>query len=308
VDRISDVNLFLRVLDLGSISAAARAQNLSVAVASQRLKRLERTLGVRLFHRTTRRLSATPEGTVLAQQGRVLVDEIEALTDTLRNVGAVVTGRLRVTTSSTFGRRYVSPLLPKFLRLHPGVQLSFDFNDETVDLVSEGFDLAIRIGALDDSSLIARKLATNQRVLCAAPKYLRERGVPKTPADLLRHECFVLVDRQGRRDVWRLMDRKNGEVSVRVNGRIDSSQGELLRDAAVAGLGISMCSTWHVCDDLRAGRLQTVLPKYPIADTGIYAVTPQRRLVPQRVRAFIDFLATHFGERPPWSERPSRHS
>jgi DNA-binding transcriptional LysR family regulator len=306
LNHIGDINLFLRVLDSGSISAAARALNLSVAVASQRLKRLERDLGVRLLHRTTRRLSATPEGTVLAEQGRVLVDEIETLTAGLRQAGTGVAGTLRVTTASTFGRQYVSPLLPEFLALHPDVRLSFDLNDETVDLVSAGFDLAIRIGALDDSSLIARKLATNRRVLCAAPKYLQQRGVPKTPADLGRHECLVLAGRHGRRDVWRLTDRKTGEVAVRINGRIESNQGELLRDATVAGLGISMHSTWHVCEDLRAGRLQIVLPNYPIADTGIYAVTPQRRLVPPRVRAFIDFLARHFGERPPWNNYQSR--
>jgi DNA-binding transcriptional LysR family regulator len=193
-----------------------------------------------------------------------------------------------------FGQQYISPLIPEFLALHPNVKLSVDLNDETLDLVRSGFDLAIRIGELDDSSLVARKLAINRRVLCAAPKYLRQHGVPKTPADLEQHECLILVGRQGRRDVWRLTDRKKEEVAVRVNGRIDSNQGELLRDAAVGGLGISMHSTWHVCEDLRAGRLEVVLPNYPIADTGIYAVTPQRRLVPPRVQAFIDFLASRF--------------
>jgi DNA-binding transcriptional LysR family regulator len=294
LDRIGDLNLFLRVLDLGSISAAARALNVSVAVASQRLKRLERDLGVRLLHRTTRQLSVTPEGAALAEHGRVLADEIETLTASLRQAGTSVSGTLRVTTASMFGQQYISPLIPEFLALHPNVKLSVDLNDETLDLVRSGFDLAIRIGELDDSSLVARKLAINRRVLCAAPKYLRQHGVPKTPADLEQHECLILVGRQGRRDVWRLTDRKKEEVAVRVNGRIDSNQGELLRDAAVGGLGISMHSTWHVCEDLRAGRLEVVLPNYPIADTGIYAVTPQRRLVPPRVQAFIDFLASRF--------------
>jgi len=294
LDRIGDLNLFLRVLDSGSITAAARALNVSVAVASQRLKRLERELGVRLLHRTTRQLSVTPEGAALAEHGRVLADEIETLTAGLRQAGISVAGTLRVTTASMFGQQYISPLIPEFLALHPNVRLSVDLNDETLDLVKSGFDLAIRIGELDDSSLVARKLAINRRVLCAAPKYLRQHGVPKTPADLEQHECLILVGRQGRRDVWRLTDRKKGEVAVRVNGRIDSNQGELLRDAAVGGLGISMHSTWHVCEDLRAGRLEVVLPNYPIADTGIYAVTPQRRLVPPRVQAFIEFLASRF--------------
>ncbi len=299
---MGDVALFLRVLDSGSISAAARSLDLSVAVASQRLKRLERELGVRLLHRTTRQLSVTPEGAVLAEQGRVLVDEIETLTAGLRQAGTGVSGTLRVTTASMFGQQYISPLIPRFLALHPNVKLSFDLNDETLDLVKAGFDLAIRIGALEDSNLIARKLATNRRVLCASPKYLRRNGSPNTPADLEQHQCLILVGRHGRRDVWRLTDRKTGEVSVRVNGRIESNQGELLRDAALGGLGIAMHSTWHVWQDLRSGRLQVVLPNYPIADTGIYAVTPHRRLIPPRVRAFIEFLAAQFAEAPPWGE------
>jgi DNA-binding transcriptional LysR family regulator len=247
-------------------------------------------------------LSVTPEGAALAEQGRVLVDEIEALTAGLRRAGTGVSGTLRVTTASMFGQQYISPLIPKFLALHPNVKLSFDLNDETLDLVKAGFDLAIRIGALEDSNLIARRLATDRRVLCASPKYLRRNGSPNTPADLEQHQCLILVGRHGRRDVWRLTDRKSGEVSVRVNGRIESNQGELLRDAALGGLGIAMHSTWHVWQDLRAGRLQVVLPNYPIADSGIYAVTPHRRLIPPRVRAFIEFLARQFGEHPPWGE------
>jgi DNA-binding transcriptional LysR family regulator len=301
MDRIGDIALFLRVLDLGSISGAARSLDLSVAVASQRLKRLERDLGVRLLHRTTRQLHATPEGLLLADQGRALVEDLEALAGGLRQAGTGIAGTLRVTMSSTFGRLYISPLLPEFLSLHPGVRVSVDLNDLKVDLISSGMDLAIRIGVLDDSSLVARKLATNRRVLCASPDYLRRHGAPKTPADLERHECLLLVGSQGRNDMWRLQDGDH-EVTVRVNGRLESNQGELLRDAAVAGLGIAMHSTWHVNGDLRAGRLQVVLPEYSLTDTGIHAVMPQRRLVPPRVRAFVDFLADRLGDVPPWEQ------
>lgn len=299
MDRIGDIALFLRVLDLGSISAAARSLDLSVAVASQRLKRLERDLGVRLLHRTTRQLHPTPEGLLLAEQGRALVEDLEALADGLRRTGSGIAGTLRVTMSSTFGRLYVSPLLPEFLALHPGVRVSVDLSDLKVDLVSAGMDLAIRIGALDDSTLVARQIASNKRVLCASPDYLRRHGTPQTPADLGGHECLLLVGSQGRQDVWRLQD-GDREVAVRVGGRLESNQGELLRDAAVAGLGIALHSTWHVNGDLRAGRLQVVLPDYPLADTGIHAVMPQRRLVPPRVRAFVDFLALRLGGIPPW--------
>lgn len=300
MDRIDDIALFLRVLDLGSISAAARSLDLSPALASQRLQRLERSLGVRLLHRSTRRLHATPEGAVLAEHGRVLVEDLETLTGGLRQAGTEAAGNLRVTISASFGRQYVSPLLPEFLERHPAIRLSIDLDDRLQDLVSAGYDLAIRIGALDDSSLVARRLAANRRVLCASPDYLRRRGVPRTPADLARHDCVLLVGSQGRQDLWRLGDGNGGETTVRVRGRFESNYGEVLRDAVVAGLGIAMHSVWHVCDDLRAGRLQAVLPGHPIADTGIYAVMPQRRLVPLRVRAFVDFLAERFGENPPW--------
>jgi DNA-binding transcriptional LysR family regulator len=302
MDRVGDLSLFLRVLDLGSISAAARSLDLSVAVASQRLKRLERELGVRLLHRTTRHLHATPEGAALAEQGRALVEDLEALTDGLRQSATEVSGTLRVTLPASFGRQYISPLLPEFLARHPRVKLSVNLNDQMLDLVGSGFDLGIRVGALGDSGLVARQLAVNRRVLCATPDYLRKHGTPRTPADLAKHDCLLLVGSQGRQDVWRFTDRKGREIVQRVQGRFESNQGELLRDAVMAGIGIALHSVWHVHEQLRSGQLQVLLPQYPIAATGIHAVMPQRRLVPPRVRAFVDFLAERLGEHPPWEQ------
>lgn len=299
MDRIGDITLFLRVLDQGSISAAARSLDLSVAVASQRLKRLEAELGVRLLHRTTRRLHPTPEGAALAEQGRGLVEELEALGSSLRHAGHAVAGTLRVTTASSFGRQYLSPLLPEFMARHPQLRLSMHLDDRVVDLVSAGFDLAVRIGTLDDSTLVARKLAPNRRLLCASPDYLRRHGSPRTPLELAQHECLVLVGSQGRQDQWRFHDPDGREISVRVRGRIEANTGELLSDAALGGLGIALHSYWHVCRDLRAGRLVPVLPEFRIPDTGVYAVMPQRRLMPPRVRALVDFLAERFAT-PPW--------
>jgi DNA-binding transcriptional LysR family regulator len=299
MDHIADLSLFLRVLDAGSISAAARRSGLSVAVASQRLKRLERTLGVRLFHRTTRRLEATSEGAWLAEQGRTSIETIETLADSLRQMTREIGGTLRVSVSASFGRLHLAPLLPRFLARHPRLRLDVDFSDQQVDLVASGMDLAIRIGTLTSSSLIARRLATDRRVLCASPDYLRRRGVPRTPDDLAAHDCLLLRGAPGSKSVWRLLDAAGAQVSVRVKGRFESNLGDALREAALAGLGIAQHSTWHVCDDLRTGRLAQVLPAHPPPDAGIYAVTPQRRK-PARVRAFIDFFAARFGAHPPW--------
>ncbi|HEY0229923.1 MAG TPA: LysR family transcriptional regulator [Dokdonella sp.] len=305
MDRIGDLVLFLRVLDQGSISAAARSLDISVAVASQRLKRLERELGVRLLHRTTRRLHATPEGAALAERGRTLVEDLDALTTDVRQSGGAVSGTLRMTVSASFGRQYLSPLLPEFLARYPRVRISVDLNDQMQDLVSAGYDLAIRIGALVDSNLVARRIAVNERVLCAAPSYLAQRGMPATPEQLSAHECIVLVGSQGRQDLWRMSDASGHEVALRVSGRFESNFGEVLRDAAVAGLGIALHSTWHVHEDLRAGRLVQVLPRWRIAASGIYAVMPQRRLAPLRVHAFVEFLIERFGVHPPWERAPA---
>ena len=300
MDRLTDIALFLKVLDLGSISAAARNLDLSTAVASKRLQRLEQELGVRLLHRTTRQLHATAEGVALAAQGRALVEDLEALTCGLRQGGTQVSGTLRLSTSPTFGQIFISPRIPEFLTLYPDVKLSIHFSDEVLDLVAAGFDMAIRIGTLEDSRLLARRLATNQRVLCASPGYLLEHGKPIQPTDLQHHRCLVQVGAQGRPGTWRLKSPAGREVTPRINSYLESNLGDSLRDAAIAGLGIALHSTWHVGEDLRAGRLEIVLPDYPVAETGIYAVMPQRRLVPPRVRAFTEFLAAWLDKTPPW--------
>lgn len=300
MDHLGDLNLFLRVLDLGSISAAARSLDLSVAVASQRLKRLERGLGVRLLHRTTRQLQPTAEGVALADQGRHLVEELDVLTSSLATNAKSIAGTLRVTIPASFGRQYISPSLPQFLSRHPRLRLDIDLSDQMRDLVSDGLDLAIRIGALKDSELVATRLAANRRVLCASPEYLSRHGTPKKPADLANHECLLMSSSRESPNVWTLRDPDGTQTDVRLQGRVRSNLGEVIRDAAIGGLGIALHSTWHVCEDLRAGRLKIVLPDYELPDSGIYAVMPQRRMVLPRVRAFVDFLSQQFGRTPPW--------
>lgn len=300
MDRLDDLNLFMRVADLGSITAAARSLDVSVAVASQRLSRLEQRLGVRLLHRTTRRLKLTAEGAALLEQARPLVEDLDALTGALKRAGREIAGTLRVTMSAAFGRRYVSPLLPQFLARHPALAVHVVVGDQMFDLASEGLDLAIRIGTLEDSNLVSRKIAANRRVLCASPRYLRRNGAPNKPQDLASHECLVLSGAKGPIDAWRLRGPDGRQTTVRVHGRFQSNFGEVIRDAALAGQGIALLSTWHVCEDLRAGRLRAVLADHSLPDSGIYAVMPQRRLVLPRVRAFVDFLAEELGGTPPW--------
>jgi DNA-binding transcriptional LysR family regulator len=300
MDHLTDLTLFLRVLDLGSISAAARSLDISVAVASQRLKRLERELGVRLLHRTTRQLRPTPEGIALAEQGRSLIEELDVLTSSLRSDAKSIAGTLRVTLPASFGRQYISPLLPEFMTRHPRLRLHIDLSDQMRDLVGEGFDLAIRIGTLKDSELVATRLTSNRRVLCASPAYLRRHGTPKNPEDLAKHECLLMAVSRDAADVWHLRGADGKTIDVRVQSRLESNLGEVIRDATLGGLGISLHSTWHVCEDLRAGRLKLVLPEYQLPESAIYAVMPQRRMVMPRVRAFVDFLSQQFGETPPW--------
>ena len=299
MERIEDFQLFLRVHDLGSISAAARSLGLSVAVASQRLARLESGLGVRLFHRSTRKLQLTTEGATFLDQGRALIEDLEALTSNLRQSSREVTGTLRVSVPAAFGKQYISPVLPRFLARHPQLRLSIDLSDQFKDLAGDGFDLAIRVGQVDDPNLVVRKLATNRRVLCASPAYLRKHGTPKEPRDLRHHECVIL----GNRDQWTLHAPDGTASSVKVQGRLQANLGEVVRDAVLAGLGISLHSTWHVCDDIVAGRLRVVLPQYTLPETSISAVMPARRLMLPRVRAFTDFLSDSLGRIPPWERK-----
>lgn len=274
---LGDLQLFLRVLDHGSISAAARRSDVSVAVASQRIKRLERRLGVRLLNRTTRHLQPTPEGALLMEQGRSLVEELDAVTSSLSSSAKAIAGALRVTIPASFGRQYISPLLPQFMAKHPRLRLHIDLSDQWRDIVAEGFDLAIRIGSMHDSDLVATRLAANRRILCASPGYLKNHGTPRTPEDLAEHECLLLSVGRTASGVWRLTRSDGEHVDVHVHGRIKSNLGEVIRDAALGGMGIALHSTWHIAPDLQAGRLKRVLPGYELPESGIYAVMPERR-------------------------------
>ena len=297
-----DVGLFMRAAALANLSSAAREFGLSPAVASARIAGLERMLGTRLLHRTTRRVSVTQEGEIFAAHARELLDAAEAARASVGRARAHPHGRLRVTMPSSLGRQHISPLIAAFLRAYPGVTVELRMTDQIVHLVDEGIDLAIRIGALKDSTLVARKLASNRRVLCASPAYLAAHGTPRHPADLAGHECVILADQRD----WSFVT-PTGVIDVRVSGRLVTDNGEVIRDALAAGFGIGLKSTWSVAPLLSAGELVTLLDDYPLSETvAIWAVYPSRAFVPPKTLAFIGFLAAQFGEPPYWDIDPAR--
>jgi DNA-binding transcriptional LysR family regulator len=292
---------FTRVVSTGSLSAAARELHLSPAMVSRRLAALEARLGVRLLHRTTRRLHLTDDGASYYESCVRVLGDIE------RADAAVSAGRqepqgvLRVTLPAAFGNQYVAPLIPQFAARYPSVQVALSLSDRSVNLVEEGFDVGVRIAHLEDSSLAARKLAPNRRVVCASPAYLQRHGTPHTPDELAQHNCLLAGDFTGTWD-YKGPDGKAG--AARVAGRYISDNWAVLRDWAIAGLGIALKSTWDVRRHLEDGSLVSLLPGYSF-DTGvaIYAVYPHRRHLPAKRRAFIDFLADSFGPEPFW-DRP----
>jgi DNA-binding transcriptional LysR family regulator len=303
-NALQEITVFTRIVGTGSLSAAARDLGMSPAVVSRRLAALEARLGVRLVNRTTRSLHLTDEGAAYFETcHRVLADIAEA--DAAVSAGrAEPRGILRVALPASFGNQHVAPLVPRFAERYPAVQLALSLSDRNVNVVEEGFDLAIRIADLADSSLAARKLAPNRRVVCASPGYLQRYGTPLTPEDLAQHNCLA-TDFAMNWD-YRAPNGKRG--SVRVSGRYTCDNWEVLREWALAGLGVALKSTWDVRRHLEDGSLVSLLPGYTFAtDVAIYAVYPHRRHLPAKTRAFIEFLAESFGPEPYW-DRPAGRS
>lgn len=302
-DALQEITIFTKVVGTGSLSAAARDLGISPALVSRRLASLEARLGVRLINRTTRSLHLTDEGAAYYETCTRVLAEIEEADAAVSAGRAEPRGILRVALPASFGNQHVAPLVPKFAERYPDVQLALSLSDRTVNVVEEGFDLAIRIADLADSSLAARKLAPNRRVVCASPAYLRRHGTLRTPEDLAKHNCLT-TDFAMNWD-YRGPDGKPG--SVRVTGRYACDNWEVLREWALAGLGVALKSTWDVRRHLEDGSLVSLLPSYTFAtDVAIYAVYPHRRHLPAKTRAFIEFLAESFGPEPYW-DRPEGH-
>ena len=303
LDRLTGLEVFAKVAAAGSLSAAGRALGMSQTMVTKHLAALETRLGVKLFHRSTRRLSITEAGRNYLETAERILTDVEAADAAVAADRVEPRGLLRLNVPVAFGTRQIAPLLCEFTRRHPLVTVELGLNDRLVDLADEGWDLAIRIGSLSNSSLIARRMAPCHTIVCAAPSYLAAHGTPRTIASLAEHNClgYTLSNLTGV-DRW-AFGAKGDTVAV-VSGNLRTNNGEALRTAAIAGQGLVYLPTFIVADDLRAGTLVALpLDQPPVEFGGIYAVYLPDRHPAAKVRAFIDFIANRFAPEPPWDKK-----
>ncbi len=300
MDRLKQIEAFVGVATRGSLSAAARVEGVTPAIIGRRLDALEARLGVRLLLRTTRRLTLTFEGQAFLEDCQKLLNDLANAEAAVSLGGLKASGYLKISAPAGFGRKHVAPLVGDFMRANPEVRVNLNLSDRLVDLVNENIDCAIRIGELTDSSLVSVRLGEMRRMVVASPAYLVARGVPRTPADLAGHECLSLGQQRG----WLFRDPESGEAqTLKVGGSFECNDGAVLHEWALAGRGLAWRSLWEVGQDLKEGRLTSVLDAWQAPPMGIYAVFQQRRHLPLRVRLFIDLLKDNYG-RPSYWELP----
>ena len=295
MDRFAEMETYVAVVEAGSFVAAADVLGLSKATVSRNVADLETRLGVRLLHRTTRRLSLTEEGQLFYTRSK---EQLASLADIEAEVTAkteAASGLLRVSAPFTFGIKHLAPLWAKFRAEQPGITLEVELADRLVDMVEEGFDVAIRIADLESSSLVSRRLADTRMVLCASPDYLARRGTPTHPEQLTGHD-IISFSYWVTRDEWRF-DGPDGPVAVRTRPWIHTNNGDTCREIALEGQGIILQPTFLVGDDLADGTLVELMPEYRSLAFGIYAVYPTRKHVPAKVRAFVGFLVGELGQK-----------
>jgi DNA-binding transcriptional LysR family regulator len=298
MDRIESMTVFAKVVASRSFSGAARDLRVSQAVVSKHVRSLETWLGARLLNRTTRRVSLTEIGALVYERGRKLLDEVDEIRHEASTFQTSPRGHLRIAAPVSFGVTHLGPALADYLERYPDVSIELCVSDTLVDLVAGGFDMAIRIGQLVDSSLMVRRLARIPFVVCAAPSYLERHGTPQLPEDLSHHQCLCFGHRIPSGE-WRLTG-PSGEVAVRVSGRITANSGDVLSAVMLAGGGIALAPTFEVADDLKTGRLVRLLPAYAQVGTELSALYPPGRHLSAKMRSLIDFLATRFGGERDW--------
>lgn len=294
--NLGDLEVFVRVIVCGSMSTAAREIGLSPAVVSKRIKRLEDRLGTRLFQRTTRQISLTEAGQGFYERVIAVLAGLEEAEAYAAGRSSDVSGTLKISAPTSFGRLHIAPHLKAFMAAHADLTIHLVLTDEFTDIVADGIDLAIRIADLSDSSLVARKLAPVRRVLCASPDYIATHGTPETIEDLKFHTCLPAHNY----DAWRL-EGPEGSLTLKPEGRLITNSSEVIREAVLAGLGIALRSTWDIGPELKSGQLVQVLPAYEGSrNVTLSAVYPSRQFLPAKVRLFIDFLAGLYGPEPYW--------
>lgn len=296
--NIAHIKLFIRIAAHSNISAAGAELGLSPAVASAQLNKLEETLGARLVHRTTRKVSLTEEGKVFLVHAEDVINCIEAAQASVGIARTSLNGTLRVSAPASFGRMHLIPVISDFMALHPELNLDLKLSDSIVDLVEGGFDVAIRNSELKDSSIVAKKLTNDRRLLCASPSYIAKHGLPSSPKELSEHNCLTLMNM----DHW-TFEAGNQQQTIKVTGNFRTDNGEAIRDACNAGLGITINSAWSAYRELMNGELIEVLPQFPlVSDAAIWAIYPSARQLAPKVRTFIDYLGERFEGKPYWDQ------
>lgn len=304
MDSVSEMQVFVRVVQVGSFSAAARSLDLTPSAISKQIGRLEDRLRTRLFNRTTRRLNLTEAGTGFYERCRQILSDIEEAEQAVADLRSTPRGTLKLALPSAFGRLHVAPILADYLRRYPEMRIDLNLNDRLIDILAEGMDLAVRIGDLSDSSLIARRLAPNRRVVCGAPAYFAQRPVPGKPEDLLDHNCLVYTYRASRND-WHFSG-PGGKETIQVSGNLEANSAEALHAAVLSGVGIGLLPMWLIGTDLKAGRIIEVLGDYHFPDSAVYAVYPPGRHLSPKVRSFVDYLAEYFSGDLDWLDEEPR--
>ena len=312
MDKIKAFESFVSVATRGSLTAAAKAEGVAPAIMGRRLDALEEYLGVKLLVRTTRRITLTHEGSAFLEDCQRLLADVANAEASVSAGGVKATGHLRITAPAGFGRRHVAPLVPLFRDLHPDVTISLNLSDRVVDLAGEGYDCAVRVGDLPDSSLVSVRMADNRRLCVATPQYLQRRGTPLHPGDLTQHDCLTLSSDASQTRGWAFRVPLPGGggasevVHLKPGGPLDCSDGQVLHDWCLAGWGIAWRSTWEVETEIATGRLVAVLEEFAAPPNGIYVVFPQRKHLPLRVRLWIEYLKHHYARPDFWRREVGR--
>ena len=303
MSKLKQLETFVAVAARGGLTAAAKAEGVAPAIIGRRLDALEQRLGVKLLVRTTRRVSLTHEGGTFLEDCQRLLADLANAEASVSAGGVNASGHLSLTAPAGFGRRHVAPLVPRFRELHPEVTISLNLSDRVVDLAAEGYDCAVRVGEMPDSSLVSVRLADNRRLCVAAPTYLKHHGTPQHPNDLVRFDCLTLSSDASQSRGWAFSVLRGDSVDVvhlKPGGPLSCSDGEVLFDWCLAGYGIAWRSTWEVQAEVDSGALVPVLQDFAAPPNGIYAVFPQRKHLPLRVRLWVDYLKQQYGRVAFW--------